>query len=91
MSTAHPGFQALVAQGVPAGALANGARNASPAAKAKNPRLLKVNGAKKGAKRKAKKPVSKAAKRKALAGMAAKLSSQAAGPGPMLGGLGGRQ
>lgn len=38
----HPGFQALVKSGVPAGALANAARNASPAAKRKNPRLNKV-------------------------------------------------
>lgn len=38
----HPGFQALVKSGVPAGALANAARNASPAAKAKNPRLNRV-------------------------------------------------
>lgn len=38
----HPGFKALVARGVPAGALANAARNASPAAKRKNPNLRKV-------------------------------------------------
>jgi hypothetical protein len=38
----HPGFKALVKQGVPAGALANAARNASPAAKRKNPRLKRV-------------------------------------------------
>jgi len=40
----HPGFKALVAAGVPAGALANASRNASPAAKARNPRLKKVKG-----------------------------------------------
>lgn len=39
---AHPGFQALVRAGVPAGALANAARKASPAAKRKNPRLKRV-------------------------------------------------
>lgn len=39
---AHPGFQALVKAGVPAGALANAARNASPAAKKANPRLNRV-------------------------------------------------
>lgn len=39
---AHPGFQALVKSGVPAGALANAARNASPAAKKANPNLKKV-------------------------------------------------
>jgi len=38
----HPGFQALVRRGVPAGALANAARNASPAAKRRNPRLKRV-------------------------------------------------
>lgn len=38
----HPGFKALVARGIPAGALANAARNASPAAKRKNPNLKKV-------------------------------------------------
>jgi hypothetical protein len=51
-STAHPGFKA-VAQGIQkegyskqaAGAiLANATRNASPAAKAKNPSLKKVKG-----------------------------------------------
>jgi len=42
--SAHPGFQALVKSGVPAGALANAARRASPAAKRKNPRLNKVSG-----------------------------------------------
>ncbi len=41
----HPGFAALVKKGVPAGALANAARNASAAAKKKNPRLKRVNGA----------------------------------------------
>jgi hypothetical protein len=50
-SNAHPGFQALVARGVPAGALANAARKASPAAKKKNPRLLKVSGVKKVSKK----------------------------------------
>jgi hypothetical protein len=39
---AHPGFQNLVQAGVPAGALANAARNASPAAKKANPNLKKV-------------------------------------------------
>jgi len=38
----HPGFQALVNAGVPAPALAKSSRNASPAAKAKNPNLKKV-------------------------------------------------
>jgi len=42
---AHPGFAALVKSGVPAGALANASRNASPAAKKANPRLAKVKGA----------------------------------------------
>lgn len=41
-TAAHPGFKALVARGVPAGALANASRNASPAAKRKNPRLKRV-------------------------------------------------
>lgn len=41
-NTAHPGFQALVRRGVPAGALANAARNASSAAKKRNPRLKRV-------------------------------------------------
>src|SRR5216684_3881712 len=36
---AHPGFAALVKSGVPAGALANASRKASPAAKRANPRL----------------------------------------------------
>jgi hypothetical protein len=39
---AHPGFAALVKRGVPAGALANASRNASPAAKKANPRLKRV-------------------------------------------------
>lgn len=39
---AHPGFKALVKKGVPAGALANAARKASPAAKKANPRLKRV-------------------------------------------------
>jgi hypothetical protein len=43
-SAAHPGFAALVKKGVPAGALANAARNASAAAKRKNPRLKRVKG-----------------------------------------------
>jgi hypothetical protein len=43
-SNPHPGFAALVKAGVPAGALANASRNASPAAKKKNPRLNKVKG-----------------------------------------------
>ena len=38
----HPGFAALVKSGVPAGALANASRNASPAAKKRNPRLKRV-------------------------------------------------
>jgi hypothetical protein len=38
----HPGFAALVKSGVPAGALANTSRNASPAAKKANPRLKRV-------------------------------------------------
>ncbi len=38
----HPGFAALVKRGVPAGALANTSRNASPAAKKANPRLKRV-------------------------------------------------
>lgn len=42
LKKAHPGFQALVKAGIPAGALANAARNASPAAKARNPRLQRV-------------------------------------------------
>ncbi len=41
-SAAHPGFKALVKRGVPAGALANAARHASPAAKKANPRLKRV-------------------------------------------------
>lgn len=41
-SKSHPGFQALVKRGVPAGALANAARNASPSAKRANPRLKRV-------------------------------------------------
>lgn len=41
-SAKHPGFKALVNRGVPAGALANAARNASPAAKKANPRLKRV-------------------------------------------------
>lgn len=45
---AHPGFAALVKKGVPAGALANAARNASPAAKRANPRLKNVLPKKKG-------------------------------------------
>lgn len=43
-TAAHPGFQALVRKGVPPGALANAARNASPAAKRANPRLARVKG-----------------------------------------------
>lgn len=43
-SKAHPGFAALVKKGVPAGALAKTSRNASPAAKKKNPRLKRVKG-----------------------------------------------
>lgn len=38
----HPGFAALVKSGVPAGALANTSRNASAAAKRRNPRLKRV-------------------------------------------------
>ena len=38
----HPGFAALVKSGVPAGALANASRKASPAAKRRNPRLKRV-------------------------------------------------
>lgn len=38
----HPGFKALVARGVPAGALANVSRNASASTKKKNPRLKRV-------------------------------------------------
>jgi hypothetical protein len=44
----HPGFAALVKAGVPAGAMAKASRNASPAAKAKNPNLKKVKMPKKG-------------------------------------------
>jgi hypothetical protein len=40
----HPGFKALVKAGVPAGALAKTSREASPAAKRKNPNLKKVKG-----------------------------------------------
>lgn len=40
----HPGFAALVKSGVPAGALAETSRNASPAAKKQNPNLKKVKG-----------------------------------------------
>ena len=47
-SAKHPGFAALVKKGVPAGALANAARNASPAAKKANPRLKNVPMKKKG-------------------------------------------
>ena len=47
-SAKHPGFAALVKKGVPAGALANAARNASPAAKKANPRLKNVPTKKKG-------------------------------------------
>jgi len=46
-SAAHPGFKALVKQGVPPGALANAARNASAKAVAANPRLKRVAGFKK--------------------------------------------
>ncbi len=38
----HPGFKALVRRGVPPAALAAASRNASPAAKKKNPRLTRV-------------------------------------------------
>ncbi len=41
-SAKHPGFKALVKQGVPPAALAATSRNASPAAKKKNPRLKRV-------------------------------------------------
>jgi hypothetical protein len=41
-TAAHPGFKALVARGVPAGALANAARHASKKAVKRNPRLLRV-------------------------------------------------
>jgi hypothetical protein len=40
----HPGFKALVKSGVPPAALAAASRNASPAAKRKNPRLKRVKG-----------------------------------------------
>ena len=40
----HPGFKALVKSGVPAAALAASSRDASPAAKKKNPKLRKVRG-----------------------------------------------
>ena len=50
-SAKHPGFKALVKKGVPAGALANTSRNASAAAKKKNPRLKRVKGKSKRAKR----------------------------------------
>ncbi len=45
---AHPGFAALVKSGVPAGALANASRNASPAAKKANPKLKRVKGGRTG-------------------------------------------
>jgi hypothetical protein len=48
----HPGFKALVKAGVPAAALAKASREASPAAKRRNPRLKKV-GAKKATKKRA--------------------------------------
>lgn len=60
MGPAHPGFKAVAAgiaakQGIPEGRaraiLAAGARKASPAAKAKNPRLNRVKGASKGSSR----------------------------------------
>lgn len=41
-SGGHPGFKALVQAGVPPAAMAKASRNASPAAKAKNPNLKKV-------------------------------------------------
>ena len=53
----HIGFKAAVAKAKaggatnPVGAIAAAARNASPAAKRRNPRLLKVKGASKKAKR----------------------------------------
>jgi hypothetical protein len=50
-TAAHPGFAALVAKGVPAGALANAARNASPQAKRANPNLKNVPMPKRGSKR----------------------------------------
>lgn len=83
-ANAHPGFQALVAQGVPAGALANAARNASPAAKRANPRLKRVLPAKKGAAKKVvrrKRKASPMARKQALALIA---TSAAAKSGPMM-------
>ena len=43
-SKKHPGFRNLVNSGVPGGALAENARNASPSAKKANPRLNRVKG-----------------------------------------------
>ena len=43
-SAMHPGFKALVKQGVPPAALAAASRGASKAAKKANPRLKRVKG-----------------------------------------------